>query len=143
MKVTDILRHKGSHVATVDPGDTVATLVQRLGELGIGALVVTGDGRTIEGIVSERDVIRGLHREGPGVLDRTITSIMTVEVHTCGRGALIEDLMRLMTDRRIRHVPVVDDEGGLTGIVSIGDVVKGRIDDLQAERDQLIGYISR
>jgi CBS domain-containing protein len=141
MRISDILRRKGRDVATIGPDETVRALVDRLAEFRVGALVVTDDGRHVAGIVSERDVVRGLGGSGATLLDAPVASIMTSEVHTCEPTATVEELMRLMTDRRIRHVPVVED-GVLTGIVSIGDVVKHRIDALQAERDQLVGYIS-
>ena len=140
MKISDILRRKGHEVATVRPDDTVAGFIARLAELRIGALVVSSDGQRVEGIVSERDVVRGLHASGASLLDGPVSSIMTVEVHTCEPSTSVDDLMRLMTDQRIRHVPVVQD-GLLDGIVSIGDVVKRRIDELQDERDHLLGYI--
>jgi CBS domain-containing protein len=140
MQISDILRRKGHEVATVRPDDTVGRLVDRLAELRIGALVVSSDGQRVEGIVSERDVVRGIHASGAPLLDRPVSSIMTVEVHTCEPSTSVDDLMRLMTDQRIRHVPVVRD-GLLAGIVSIGDVVKRRMDELQDERDQLEGYI--
>ncbi|MGF1661864.1 MAG: CBS domain-containing protein [Kineosporiaceae bacterium] len=141
MRISDILRRKGRDVATIDPQETVRALVDRLAEFRVGALVVTDDGRHVAGIVSERDVVRGLGASGAALLDAPVASIMTSEVHTCEPSATTEELMRLMTDRRIRHVPVVEGEI-LTGIVSIGDVVKNRIDELQDERDQLVGYIS-
>jgi CBS domain-containing protein len=140
MRVADILRRKGHDVATLRPADTVRELVDRLAELRIGALVVSADGQRVEGIVSERDVVGGLHVSGASLLDRPVSSIMTAEVHTCGPGASVDDLVRLMTDQRIRHVPVVEDDR-LVGIVSIGDVVKRRMEELQDERDQLEGYI--
>lgn len=141
MKISDILRRKGHDVATVRPDETVREFIDRLTELGIGALVVSSDGELVEGIASERDVMHGLHEMGASLLDRPVSSILTAEVHTCEPSTSLDDLMRLMTDRRVRHVPVVDG-GRLVGIVSIGDVVKRRIDELQDERDQLVGYIS-
>ncbi len=141
MRIVDILRRKGREVATVSGHETVRTLVERLAELRVGALVVSEDSRRITGIISERDVIRGLQQHGPGLLDLSVESIMTTEVFTCPPTASLEDLMRLMTERRIRHIPVVEDDV-LSGIVSIGDVVKHRIDELQHERDQLMGYIT-
>jgi CBS domain-containing protein len=141
MRISDILRRKGRDVATIGTQETVRALVDRLAEFRVGALVVTDDGHRVDGIVSERDVVRGLGTSGVALLDEPVASIMTSEVHTCGLSATVEELMRLMTDRRIRHVPVVEDDV-LTGIVSIGDVVKHRIDELQDERDQLVGYIS-
>jgi Predicted signal-transduction protein containing cAMP-binding and CBS domains len=104
--------------------------------------VVSNDGSTVSGIVSERDVVRHLHIVGAGLLDQTVASIMTSEVQTCTPDDGIEDLARTMTDLRIRHVPVVvDDE--LVAIVSIGDIVKWRIDELQTERDHLVDYIQQ
>jgi CBS domain-containing protein len=140
MKISDVVRRKGDLVVTVRPEETVARLLALLEEHRIGAVVVSEDGATVAGIVSERDVVRHLHREGAAVLEQPISAIMTAEVQTCGPEEGIEQLARTMTDRRIRHVPVVVD-GRLTAIVSIGDIVKHRIDELQAERDQLVGYI--
>ncbi len=140
MRIVDVLRSKGDTVVTVDPGETVTRLLALLDEHGIGAMVVSSDGRAVHGIVSERDVVRRLHSDGPGLLERTVGDIMTSDVHTCEPDVAIDDLMRLMTDRRVRHVPVVRD-GALAGIVSIGDVVKHRIDELTSERDQLSAYI--
>jgi CBS domain-containing protein len=140
MRINDVLKTKGSaRVVTVSPDATVRELVGLLAEHNIGALVVSGDGTAVDGIVSERDVVRRLH-EDTAVLDSTVSSIMTVEVHTCSGPEPLTDLMQLMTDQRIRHVPVVDD-GTLTGIISIGDVVKNRITELEFERDQLDHYV--
>ena len=141
MRITEVLKTKGDRVLTVAPDQTVAVLLDLLAEHRIGALVVSRDGATIDGIVSERDVVRGLQSRGTGLLDETVDSIMTAEVHTCEPTTAIDDLMRLMTDQRVRHVPVVV-HGRLRGIVSIGDVVKHRIDELQSERDQLTAYIT-
>lgn len=141
MRIADVLRRKGDTVATIGPEQTVAELLARLAEYKVGALVVSTDGSTVDGIVSERDVVRRLHQDGPSVLGATVASIMTGKVRTCAPEASVEDLMRVMTERRFRHVPVVVD-GRLVGIVSIGDVVKHRIDELQAERDQLTAYIT-
>ena len=140
MRILDVLRSKGSEVVTVAPGETVARLLALLDEHGIGAMVVSSDGRSVQGIVSERDVVRHLHSDGPALLETTVGEIMTSDVHTCAPDVAIDDLMRLMTDQRVRHVPVVQD-GALAGIVSIGDVVKHRIDELTSERDQLSAYI--
>jgi CBS domain-containing protein len=129
-------------VVTVRPDATVPELLDLLAEHRIGALVVSADGRSVEGIVSERDIVRRLHDRGPAVLDLTVTEIMTSEVSTVGPDEHLEHLMALMTNQRFRHVPVVTD-GALVGIISIGDVVKHRMDELQSERDQLVGYISR
>jgi CBS domain-containing protein len=140
MRIVDVLRSKGSEVVTVEPGETVARLLALLDEHGIGAMVVSSDGRSVQGIVSERDVVRRLHSDGTALLETTVGEIMTSDVHTCEPDVAIDDLMRLMTDQRVRHVPVVRD-GALAGIVSIGDVVKYRIDELTSERDQLSAYI--
>ena len=142
MKISDVLRNKGEGVVTIRPDDTVAHLLEILDEHRIGALVVSVDGREVSGIVSERDVVRHLHREGAAVVDGPVSAIMTTDVTTCGPDDDLEVLARTMTDRRIRHLPVTVD-GVLHSIVSIGDVVKLRIDTLQSERDQLVGYIQQ
>ena len=142
MKISDVVRRKGDKVFTVRPDDTVEQLLALLGEHRIGALVVSEDGETVSGIVSERDVVWRLASDGPGILSEPISEIMTREVRTCGLDAHIEDLARTMTEHRIRHIPVVVD-GKLRAIVSIGDIVKNRIDELQTERDQLVGYIQQ
>jgi CBS domain-containing protein len=141
VRINDILRAKGSAVVTIGPDEPVRALLASLAEHNVGALVVSSDGVAVAGIVSERDVARGLHAN-PGLLDAPVSTIMTTDVQTSGAGAPIEELMRLMTDRHIRHVPVVTDDGTLAGIVSIGDVVKSRIGQLEFEKEQLEGYIS-
>ena len=140
MEIGQLLRHKGHDVATIDGSRSVRDALALLAERRIGALVVSADGRTIDGILSERDIARGLHDRGAGLLGDPITSVMTAEVHTCVPGVQLTDLARLMTDERVRHVPVVDDDA-LVGIVSIGDVVKARLDELEEERRQLVDYI--
>ncbi|TWD74910.1 CBS domain protein [Kribbella amoyensis] len=140
MKINDVLRGKGNQVVTISPEATVTELLALLAEHNVGALVVSADGSSVAGIVSERDVVRLLHRT-PDAGHVLVSAIMTAEVHTCGPDDLIDNLMRLMTDRRIRHVPVVVDDR-LTGIVSIGDVVKSRIGELEFEREQLSNYIA-
>ncbi|WP_205325135.1 CBS domain-containing protein [Glycomyces sp. YM15] len=141
MRINDILRSKGAAVVTIRPEESVRDLVARLAEHNVGALVVSADGLAVAGIVSERDITRGLHAD-PGLLDAPVERIMTADVHTRVLNDSIEDLMVLMTEQRIRHVPVVSDSGALVGIVSIGDVVKGRIGQLEFEKEQLEGYIS-
>jgi CBS domain-containing protein len=141
MRITDVLRRKGNSVVTITPTQTVRDLLAVMAEHKVGALVVCSDGRRVEGIVSERDVVRRLHADGEAVLDRAIAEIMTVDVHTCHPGVTTDDLMEEMTRHRFRHVPVVVD-GRLAGIVSIGDVVKYRLDELQSERDHLTAYIT-
>jgi len=140
VEIGQLLRHKGHDVATIDGSRSVRDALALLAERRIGALVVSADGRTIDGILSERDIARGLHDRGAGLLGDPITSVMTAEVHTCVPGVQLTDLARLMTDERVRHVPVVDDDA-LVGIVSIGDVVKARLDELEEERRQLVDYI--
>jgi CBS domain-containing protein len=138
--VSDLIKRKGSAVTKASPETTVATLLDLLAEHRIGAVVVSADGG-VDGIVSERDVVRALRSAGAALLDAPISTVMTSDVVVTGPGDTVEDMMRLMTDRRIRHVPVVTQDGRLAGIISIGDVVKSRIDELEADRDQLIGYI--
>ena len=142
MRISDVIRSKGDLVVTITPEQTVKTLIDQLDEHGIGAIVVSSDGKTIAGIVSERDVVRRLHRDGAGVLDQTVSDIMTADVRTAAPEDNIEDTARVMTQARVRHLPVVSD-GQLVAIISIGDVVKHRIDELQDERDQLVDYINR
>jgi CBS domain-containing protein len=141
MRISDVLRGKGSNVVTVEPGTDVRTLLSVLAEHGIGAVVVSSDGRSIEGIVSERDIVRALAERGAAVLSEQVSEIMTGEVQTSPPDAHIDELMRTMTQGRFRHVPVVV-EGELVGIVSIGDVVKRRVDELESERDSLSRYIT-
>ncbi|HCE60293.1 MAG TPA: histidine kinase [Janibacter terrae] len=142
MKISDVLRTKGTDVVTVPPDSTVAELLGLLAEHHIGAVVVSSADGVVDGIVSERDVVRRLHDVGTQILDGPVSAIMTAEVHICGEHDDISDLETQMTERRIRHVPVVRD-GRLVAIVSIGDVVKHRIRDLSAERDQLEAYITQ
>jgi len=142
MRISDVIRRKGDLVVTVRPDATVQQLLEMLEEHNIGALVVSDDGSSVSGIVSERDVVRHLRTAGAGLLDDTVATIMTSDVQTCTTEDDIEDLARTMTDRRIRHVPVVAD-GKLLAIVSIGDIVKWRIAELQSERDHLVEYIQQ
>jgi CBS domain-containing protein len=142
MRISEVIRGKDGPVVTVRPGDTVARVIELLEQRGIGALVVSEDGSAVGGIVSERDVVRHLHHEGGALLEHPVTSIMTASVYTCDPDDDVEQLARQMTERRIRHIPVVVD-GRLRAMVSIGDIVKHRIDSLQAERDQLVGYIQQ
>jgi CBS domain-containing protein len=140
VQISQLLRHKGREVATIEGTESVRAALGLLAEKGIGALIVSSDGRRIDGIVSERDVARGLHTRGAGLLAEPVSSVMTAQVHTCAKDASVHDLARTMTDHRVRHVPVVED-GELIGIVSIGDVVKARLDELEEERRQLVDYI--
>ena len=135
-----MVRRKGADVITVRSDASVVELLALLSEHRIGAVVVSDDGEAVNGIVSERDIVRHLHTDGAGLLEAPVSQIMTAEVHTCAPDDSLDDLEAAMTERRFRHVPVVVD-GKLHAIVSIGDVVKNRIDDLQSERDQLRTYI--
>jgi CBS domain-containing protein len=140
MQISQLLRHKGREVATIDGAESVRAALGVLADKGIGALVVSSDGRHVDGIVSERDVARGLHAHGAGLLTQPVSSVMTAEVHTCSPSMSVHDLARTMTDRRVRHLPVVEDDV-LVGIVSIGDVVKARLDELEEERKHMVDYI--
>jgi CBS domain-containing protein len=140
MRIADVLRSKGSDVATVDPSVTVAELISQLATHNVGALPVV-DGGELVGIVSERDVVRRLDVAGPGLLEARVGDIMITGVTTCAPGDSVADIAAVMTNRRFRHLPVVV-EGQLAGIVSIGDLVKARIDLLESEREQLQSYIA-
>ncbi len=141
MRIGDVLRLKGGKVVTVPPDTDVAGLLAVLAEHRIGAVVVSREGSSVEGIVSERDIVRALATRGAAVLKEPVTAIHTTEVRTVTPEAHVDEVERLMTERRFRHVPVVVD-GKLRGIVSIGDVVKNRIDELEAERSTLTDYIT-
>ncbi|HEX7135810.1 MAG TPA: CBS domain-containing protein [Iamia sp.] len=142
MHVAGLLRSKGDEVATVAPSATVEVVVAALLEHRVGALVVSEDGRHVDGIVSERDVVRALAEHGSALLDHEVATIMTREVVTCDMSTTVDQLSSLMTEGRYRHVPVVVD-GALAGIVSIGDVVKSHIRDLEQEKQTLHEYISQ
>src|ERR1700712_2525714 len=126
MKITDVIKGKASNkFITINPGATVRDLLALLAEHNIGAVIVSGDGSAVDGIVSERDVVRKLNGNDE-ILDATVEQIMTAVVQPCEPGADVDELMALMTKHRIRHIPVLDD-GELVAVVSIGDVVKSRI----------------
>ncbi|MFC5949740.1 CBS domain-containing protein [Pseudonocardia lutea] len=141
MRIADVLRSKGHAVATIEPQATVRVLLARLAEGNYGALPVVAEGRLV-GMVSERDVVRKLHEQGAALLDAPVSEIMTTVVATCTPEDGVGDLAQIMTNRRVRHLPVVVDEE-LRGIVSIGDLVKARIDALERERQQLESYIAQ
>jgi CBS domain-containing protein len=140
MNVSQLLSMKGREVFTVKPDDTVATVVSTLAERGFGALVVSEDGETIVGIVSERDIVRTMAAHGGGVLDQPVSAIMTRTVRTCNENDSVDRLMTIMTEHRFRHLPVTED-GKLVGLVSIGDVVKVRVHQLEHEAEQLERYV--
>ena len=140
MRINDVIKGKSSSkVITITPDSTVRDLLALLAEHNIGAVVVSADGSSVDGIVSERDVVRRLNDDDE-VLEATVDQIMTAVVQTCERGHDVDELMVQMTERRIRHVPVVED-GELIAVISIGDVVKSRITQLEFERDQLDSYV--
>ncbi len=141
MRISSLLESKGSVVVTIGADATVAEAVAELENHRIGALVVSADGVHIDGIVSERDVVRALGHSGGDVLDHSVRSIMTTEVVCVSPDAEVESLSATMTDHRIRHVPVLED-GVLAGLVSIGDVVKSRIGELEKDRKELVEYIT-
>ncbi|SNR54030.1 CBS domain-containing protein [Haloechinothrix alba] len=139
MRIADVLRAKGHEVATISPDTTVSELLSVLAQRNIGAMVVLGE-EAVVGIVSERDVVRRMHERGAALLDAPVSEIMTAMVATCTPDDTVDDLTQVMTTRRIRHVPVISN-GELSGIVSIGDVVKSRMDELQHTKEQLEAYI--
>ena len=141
MRIADVLRGKGGAVVTINPDATVTELLDGLASHNIGAMVVVGpDG--VKGIVSERDVVRQLHANGASVLSQPVSQIMTSVVSTCSKSDTVDSLTLLMTENRVRHVPVVEN-GELIGIVSIGDVVKTRMQELESEHQQLQSYITQ
>ena len=141
MRIYELLRSKGFDVITVRPSVPVTEVIALLKEFNLGAVVISPDGRQVTGIVTERDIVRHLS-DGTDFLDGPVSEVMTPEVQTCQAKDSVQSLMATMTERRIRHLPVVDDRGSLAGIVSIGDVVKSHITQLEFERDQLEGYVS-
>jgi CBS domain-containing protein len=141
MQVGSILDLKGRSVATVERATSLLDAAAVLRDRGVGALVVSPDGARIEGIVSERDIVRAVAAHGASGLGRDVASAMSSEVTTCTETDSVDHLMALMTEHRIRHVPVVDGEGALCGIVSIGDVVKVRVGELESENRTLFDYI--
>ena len=140
MKISSII--KGKRVETISASASIHDLVNSLNTHHIGALVVSSDGKRIDGIVSERDVVRAM----PGKLDQLVgmhvRDIMTVDVHTCTPDSTIAELMKMMTELRIRHIPVVDEAGCLISIVSIGDVVKNYVSEIDSERQALSNYVT-
>lgn len=142
MKIAQILSQKGPFVATIKPGASVKHLVDELKRHNIGALIVSEDGQHIDGIVSERDIVRKLSDYSGEVSNLKVADIMTTQVHTCTSDDSVEELMETMTEHKFRHVPVVQDDGSLFAVVSIGDLVKFRIAELHDERAALINYIT-
>lgn len=141
MRISSILEQKGTAVATIQKEASISDAVEMLARQGIGALVVSDDGRHIDGIISERDIVRRLNSLGASPLHETVASIMSTDVHTCPPEADTDQLRTVMTNRRVRHVPIVQD-GELKGIVSIGDVVKVTIQELERHSKELEDYIT-
>jgi CBS domain-containing protein len=141
MNVETILRSKGRAVMTIRPDETVGAVVGLLISRNVGALVVSADGESVDGIISERDIVHGLADRGADLLSLEVAEIMTREVVTCDPADTVDQLMAEMTNRRIRHFPVVRD-GRLCGIVSIGDVVKNRLDEVEYEARSLRSFIA-
>ncbi len=141
MNVAEILAHKGTDVATIGPDRTIREAVGVLAEHSIGAVVVTDGEGTFIGMLSERDVVRRAARDGELDLETPVSEIMTTKLSTCRMDDRNEALMQMMTERRIRHLPVLDDDDRLAGIISIGDVVKERVNHLETEHEQLVDYV--
>ena len=140
MTVNSILSHKGEEVLTIEPTVTLAAAVQTLTQRRIGALVVTGAGNRIVGIISERDIVQALDAKGADVLAAQVAEVMTRKVDTCSLSQTVSELMEQMTAGKFRHVPVVE-QGRLAGIISIGDVVKSRVQEMEQESAALKDYI--
>ena len=141
MRIADVLRNKGAGVLSIAPDTLVSELIGGLVGRNVGAMAVVGQ-EGLLGIVSERDVVRMLHEHGADALRRRVADIMTSQLVTCSPDDSVDELSAVMTTHRVRHVPVLED-GRLAGIVSIGDVVKTRMEELQAEREQLAAYITQ
>ena len=141
MQVSNLLANKGQDVATISQERTVNDALAVLKERGIGALIVTGPTPPLVGIFSERDAVRAFATSGAAALDQTVAELMSDNVTTCDLDTTVTQLMGLMTERHIRHVPVVH-EDQLVGIISIGDVVKARFDELEHEKKDLLDYVS-
>lgn len=142
MLVAAILQSKGTDVHTIAPDQPISAAVAQLSALGIGALVVSSNGRAVEGILSERDVVHGLAQKGADLLGRSVSSLMTSNVHSCSPDDTGRSVLERMTERRIRHVPVLKN-GELCGLVSIGDVVKSRLEEVAGEAHALREYIAQ
>jgi CBS domain-containing protein len=141
MQIAQLLERKGTFVATVRPETVILEVVKELTERSIGALVVLDERDALAGIITERDIVTSISRFSSAILDEPVRRIMSTDLRTCSSEDSVESLMATMTDQRIRHIPVVDD-GRLTGIVSIGDLVKARMDELERDRDALEQFIT-
>lgn len=141
MLVTQIFKRKGERIVTVRPGITISEAVETLKRERIGAVMVVDDAGALAGILSERDVVRAMPEHGPELFALKVEQLMTRDVVTCGTGERVHDIMAKMTEGHFRHMPVVEDDR-LVGIISIGDVVKSRLEELEAETSQLRDYIA-
>lgn len=141
MRIQSILAQKGSFVASITPDATVFDASRELRRHAVGALLVSSDGARIDGILSERDIARSLAEHGERAVGLSVRDLMTVEVRTCSPTTTVDQLMAIMTEHRVRHIPVVDDAGELIGMISIGDVVKHRVGELEQEAQTLHEYI--
>jgi CBS domain-containing protein len=142
MNVEHILARKGREVRTIRPDVPVAEALRRLRAEGIGSLVVSENGSNLVGILSDRDILDAIADHGIDILGESVRGVMTEKVFTCSRDDRVSAIMALMTKRRIRHVPVVEEDGRLCGMISIGDVVKQRLDEIQGEADALREYVT-
>ena len=141
MTVAKILKSKGSaDVVTIAPGSTVADATAMLSEKRIGSLVVSADGSDVGGILSERDIVREIGRRGPGCLNETVDAMMTTKIVTCDKSDKADAVLATMTKGRFRHMPVME-EGKMVGLITLGDVVKYRLEELAMEKDALEGMI--
>ena len=144
MEVASILNAKGRRVETTGPDTDVRLVLHKLATLGIGSLVVSADGRRVDGLISERDIVCGLNRHGQQFLDLRASEVMSRNRPTCSLTDTLQQVMAVMTRTRSRHLPVVDSQGALCGIVSVGDVVKHRLSEIELERDVLRdAYVAR
>lgn len=140
MKISHVIKEKGSKVISIAPVATISDAAELLAKHNIGAVLVK-DGNSLAGILSERDLARGLAKQGAAVCNAMVSEYMTSDLVTCGPNDSTESLMELMTQRRIRHLPVID-EGELVGMISIGDVVKSRLEELESHAESLKEYIA-
>ena len=141
MTVEKLLRTKGSTVVTIGPDASLADVTHELAAGNFGALIVSADGREVIGIISERDIVRSLAKEGASALDRKVSDVMTTEVFSCAPSDRVNDMMAVMSNRRFRHMPVIEN-GVLCGVISMTDVMRKRIDEIQHEADAMRTFIT-
>jgi CBS domain-containing protein len=142
MYVKNILKRKGSNVISISPESTLLETAKVLRENKIGAILVCDKKGKMCGVISERDIVIAVAKSGGGVLEKKISDYMTTGVYTCKAEDSIKNVMEVMSSRRIRHLPVVGDDGSIIGMISIGDVVKERITETEAEAEALKAYIA-